>query len=110
MTAPAREDDPDPGLAELREQVAACDRALLEALNRRIELVRQVRRHKAKQEIPFVDPTQEQRLLAALAGANGGPISEAGLRELFSVVLALTKREAARAELAWHPEPGQGTL
>lgn len=110
MTAPARETEPDPELALLREQVAACDRALLEALNRRIELVRRVRRHKAQQGIPFVDPAQEQRLLAELARANGGPISESGLRELFSVVLALTKREAARAELAWRPEAGQGTL
>lgn len=110
MTAPAREPEPDAELAALREQVAACDRAVLEALNRRIELVRRVRRHKAEQGIPFVDPAQEQRLLASLAAANAGPLSEPGLRELFSVVLALTKREAARAELAWHPEPGEGTL
>lgn len=110
MTAPAQEPEPDAELAALREQVAACDRALLAALNRRIELVRQVRRHKAEQGIPFVDPAQEQRLLAALGSANAGPISESGLRELFAVVLALTKREAARAELAWQPEPDEGTL
>jgi chorismate mutase len=69
-----------------------------------------VRRHKAEQGIAFVDPAQEQRLLAALAAANAGPLSEPGLRELFSVVLALTRREAARAELAWRPEPNRGTL
>ncbi|HET8607752.1 MAG TPA: chorismate mutase [Gaiellaceae bacterium] len=110
MTAPARIEEADGDLAALREQVAACDRAILEAVNRRVEVVRRVRRHKAERGVPFIDPAQEQRLLAALAAANGGPISEAGLRELFSVVLALSKREAARAELAWRPAPKRGTL
>lgn len=110
MSAAARAEEPDRKLAELREEVSAVDRAIFEALNRRIELVRQVRRHKTEQGIPFVDQAQEQRLLAALAAGNQGPISETGLRELFSVVLALTKREVARAELAWHPTAGEGTL
>ena len=48
--------------------------------------------------MPFVDPGQEERLLARLAEANRGPLSDAGLRELFGLVLALTKREVARAE------------
>ncbi len=110
MSEPLRIERPDEELAALRERVAAADRAILEALNQRIELVRRVRRHKAEHGIPFVDAGQEQRLVATLAEANPGPLSEPALRELFSYVLALTKREVARAELAWQPERRQGTL
>ena len=99
MTAPAPAERPDDVLAGLRERIAAGDRALLEAVNERIELVRAVRRRKRELGIPFLDPGQEVRLVAALSEANGGPLSESGLRELFSVILALTKREVARAEL-----------
>ena len=74
------------------DEVAACDRAILEALNRRIEL-----------EARWVD-------LPALAADNDGPLSEAGLRELFSVVLQLTRREAARARVAWQQQAQQATL
>lgn len=99
MTSPAPADRPDPVLAELRERIAEIDRRLLDAFNARLELVRSVRGRKRELGIPFVDPGQEARLVAALTAANGGPLSEAGLRELFSVVLALTKREVARTEL-----------
>ena len=37
-------------------------------------------------------------MLQYLARANRGPLSAEGLRELFTEVLDLTKREVARAE------------
>ena len=103
----APDERPDARLEELRAEIAAADRAILDAVNRRLELVRRVRRHKREQGLPFVDPGQEQRLLSALAAQNAGPLSQVGLRQLFLVVLGLTKREVARAELAALPErPG----
>ena len=90
---------PDETLAALRDRIAAVDREILAAFNERLELVLDVRRRKRELGIPFVDPAQEARLLAALADANAGPLSESALRELFGLVLGLTKREVARAEL-----------
>ena len=75
-----------------RDEVEACDRAIVEALNRRIEL-----------GATWVD-------VPALVEANDGPVSDAAVRELFSVVLALTKREAARARVAWQTEPNRVTV
>jgi hypothetical protein len=75
-----------------REEVEACDLAIVEALNRRIEL-----------GATWVD-------VPALVEANDGPVSEAALRELFSVVLALTRREAARARVAWHSDANRATV
>ncbi len=83
----------DPTLHRLREQIAATDLAIVAAVNRRLVLVRQIKEHKAEQGLDFVDPQQEERLLAALERANGGPLSDDGLRELVRHLLDLSKRE-----------------
>jgi chorismate mutase len=77
----------------LREQIAERDRAVLDAVNARLRLVAELKRHKETEGIGFVDPEQEERLLRSLEQANGGPLSEAGVRQLFEEILALTKRE-----------------
>ena len=83
----------DPELERLREQVADADRAILELVNRRIGLVREIRAHKEARGAAFVDPGQEERLLVRLRGLNGGPLSARGVDDLFREILALVKRE-----------------
>jgi chorismate mutase len=83
----------DPQIRRLRDQIAERDRAILDAFNARLKLVAELRRHKEEHELPFVDPKQEERLLAALEQANTGPLSRDGLRRLWKEILALTKRE-----------------
>ena len=90
MNAP----DSDPVVRELREQIAATDSELVETVNRRLELVRRLKEHKAAQGLDFVDPAQEARLVDRLAKENPGPLSEESLRELYRTLLELTKREA----------------
>jgi chorismate mutase len=90
----------DPVVRNHREQIADLDRGILEALNERIRLVRLLKAHKDARGLGFFDPAQEERVLAALGRANGGPLSEEGLREIFGLILVVAKREAAR------PEPG----
>ncbi len=86
----------DPVVHELREEISAGDRAIVAALNRRIELVERLRRHKESRGIAFVDPDRERRMHEDLAGANIGPLSAEGLREIFQAILDLTKREVQR--------------
>jgi chorismate mutase len=85
----------DAALSDLRELLTVNDRVLLDVVNRRLELVRQIKERKAELGIAFVDPEREAWLLDDLRGANGGPLSDDGLRELLTTVLALTKRELA---------------
>ncbi|MGZ4354618.1 MAG: chorismate mutase [Gaiellaceae bacterium] len=80
-------------LEQLRAEVAAADRAILAAVNRRLELVREIKAHKERNGIGFVDPDQERRLIEALQRENPGPLSEARVRELFERILELVKRE-----------------
>ncbi len=83
----------DPIVARLREQIAEVDRALLEAVNRRLQLVAQLKRYKDEHGIAFLDPAREEWLVAHQLDANRGPLSDEGLRALYTELLALTKRE-----------------
>ena len=83
----------DPRFQQLREQIAAIDRSILADVNVRIELVARIRSYKADNGIPFVDPERERELIEALADVNGGPLSADGVRELYTFLLDLSKRE-----------------
>ena len=89
-------DSPDPVVRELREEISELDRALVDAVNTRLELVARLKRYKASLGIPFVDPDRERQLLDELASANRGPLSNEGLREFVCELLDLTKREVSR--------------
>lgn len=86
----------DPLIAELRERITAADRAILAGVNRRLELVDQLKRHKESVGVGFVDPERERRLVEELRADNRGPLSDEGVEHLFKELLALTKRELNR--------------
>ena len=85
----------DGPLEELREQVSDNDRAIVEAINRRLELVAEIKRYKQSNGIEFLDPDREAWLLEDLRRANRGPLSEEGLQRIFRELLDLSKRETA---------------
>ena len=85
----------DAALRDLRELLAANDLALLDLVNRRLDLVDKIKQRKLELGMAFVDPEREAWLLDYLRGANTGPLSDEGLRELLTTVLNLTKRELA---------------
>jgi len=78
---------------EYREKIAAADRDLLAAINRRLELVRALHEYKRAEGIPLRDPAREEQLVVELQAANQGPLSPAGVAELFRHVLDLTRKE-----------------
>jgi chorismate mutase/prephenate dehydratase len=80
-------------LGQLRAEITAVDREILAAVNRRLELVERLKRHKDEHGIAFVDPDREARMLADRLRENAGPLSEEGLRAFYAELLALCKRE-----------------
>jgi len=88
----------DPLIRQLREQISDNDRKLVEAVNQRLKLVARIKSVKAERGMEFVDPDREAWMLQYLVRANRGPLSDEGLRELYQTVLDLTKREVARGE------------
>jgi len=87
--------EPDPIIRQLREAISDNDRKLVDALNKRLELVERLKRYKESQGIGFVDPDREEWMLSYLQRANRGPMSADGLREFFTRILDLTKREVS---------------
>jgi chorismate mutase len=87
---------PDPVIKQFREQISDTDRAIVDALNRRLKLVAQIKAYKESRGLGFVDPEREEWMLQYLARANRGPLSTEGLHELFTLILDLSKREVSR--------------
>ena len=77
----------------LRDEITAIDRELVALVNRRIDTVARLKRHKDEHGIAFVDPDREARMVAERVAENAGPLSEEGLRAFYAEVLALVKRE-----------------
>jgi chorismate mutase/prephenate dehydratase len=90
--------DQDPLIRQLREQLAENDLAIVEALNTRLKLVAELKRVKAERGIGFLDQAREEWMLQYLTNANTGPLSTEGLREIYSELLDLTKREVGRSD------------
>ena len=87
-------------IRQLREQISDTDRSIVEAMNTRLKLVARLKRYKEERGLDFVDPEREEWMLSYLLRANRGPLSAEGLRELFTEILDLTKREVARSDAA----------
>lgn len=83
----------DPLIRQLREQISDNDRAIVEAINARLKLVARLKGYKESRGLSFVDPDREEWMLQYLARANRGPLSSAGLEQIFHELLDLTKRE-----------------
>src|SRR5256885_11104112 len=88
----------DPLIRQLREQISDADRTVVEAVNARLKLVARLKAYKESRGLSFVDPQREEWMLSYLTRANRGPLSAEGLQELFSEILDLTKREVGRGE------------
>jgi chorismate mutase len=89
----ADEANQDPVVRQLREQISDNDLAIVEAINKRLKLVRRLKEYKSSRGFEFVDQAREDWMLAYVTRANGGPLSAEGLREIYGALLDLTKRE-----------------
>ena len=95
MAAP---DANDPVIRQLREQLSDNDVAIVAAINARLKLVARLKRVKEERGIGFLDPAREEWMLQYLTRANRGPLSPEGLREIYTELLDLTKREVSRGD------------
>ncbi len=82
-------------LEEKRDEIAALDVRLLATINERIRKVAELHEWKAENGVDPVDPGREEWLVRYLQDVNDGPLSDEGVAELITFVLALVKREIA---------------
>ncbi len=85
----------DPVIRQYREQISDNDLKILEALNKRVQLVKTLKDYKESHGFSFYDAAQEDWVITYLCRANRGPLSNETVREIFGVLLQLVKKEAA---------------
>jgi chorismate mutase/prephenate dehydratase len=88
----------DPVITQFRDQISDNDLKIVDAINKRLKLVKQLKTYKQQHGVDFYDPAREEWMLTFLSRANKGPLSNAGLRAVFTEVLAVTKKELAPKE------------
>jgi prephenate dehydrogenase len=96
-------------LDQLRAEITALDRALLDTLNRRLELVERVRERKEQAGERWIDSERETELLSGLVAENRGPLSERAVTAIFTAVLDVMKQELAASRPARPAAPAAGT-
>jgi chorismate mutase len=78
---------------ELRAEIAANDRRIVEAVNERLRLVSELWQLKSELGLERFDRDRERELVTELERANGGPLSQKALERLVGTLLDLTKQE-----------------
>jgi chorismate mutase len=85
----------DPVVRNYREKISDNDLKILEALNKRLSLVKSLKDYKDAHGISFYDAAQEDWVITYLCRANRGPLSNEGLRDIYGLILRQIKQEAA---------------
>ena len=86
----------DPVIKQFRDQISDNDLKIIDAVNKRLKLVKQLKAYKEQHGVDFLDPAREEWMLTFVSRANKGPLSRDGLAELFRDIVEITKREAAQ--------------
>lgn len=85
----------DPVIKQFRDQISDNDLKIIDAINKRLKLVKQLKAYKEQHGVDFLDPTREEWMLTFVNRANKGPLSAEGLAELYRNLVEVTKREAS---------------
>jgi chorismate mutase/prephenate dehydratase len=75
-------------ISDLRARIDAIDSDILRLLNRRAELVLDVGRLKAEQNLDFHVPQREEEIYARLTAENGGPFPPQAVRPVFREIIS----------------------
>ncbi|HVA62778.1 MAG TPA: chorismate mutase [Terriglobales bacterium] len=74
-------------IEKLRQRIDSIDRQLVELLNQRSQCAREIGFLKRSLDLPIYEPNRETTVLANVADANRGPLSELALRRVFERII-----------------------
>lgn len=83
-------------LTHLRKRIDQVDRRILQLLNERAEVARQIGEVKRRRGLPIFDGKREMDVLRRLTRTNGGPLSVSAVRAIFQVILRHNRRLQSR--------------
>jgi chorismate mutase len=85
----------DPVIRQFRDQISDNDLKIIDAVNKRLKLVKQLKAYKEQHGVEFLDPAREEWMLTFVCRANKGPLSQDALIEVYKGIVEITKREAS---------------
>ena len=80
-------------LSKLRQDIDRIDRQIVELFEERMGVSRQVAEYKLASGKPVLDPAREEQKLDALAGQTHSEQNAQGIRELYELVMAISRRQ-----------------
>ena len=78
-------------LNDLRDKLDILDENLLEVLNERMQVVKEVGKLKAKEKSPIYRPEREQEILNRLNGINSGVLNQKAIEAIFLEIFAISR-------------------
>jgi chorismate mutase/prephenate dehydratase len=85
----------------LRQKIDAVDSQLLELLNRRAAIARQVGQWKIKNGHEFYKPHREKAIIAALTKKNAGPLPAISIESIYREILSACRSLEARLKISY---------
>jgi chorismate mutase/prephenate dehydratase len=99
-----RTGDPNTNIGQLRRAIDEIDEKIMELINQRLSLAKQIGDFKKKGGIQITDSDREKEIVSRLLEKNNGPVSDNGLRNIFDAIIA-EGRNVQRMD-----EPGKGRM
>ena len=72
----------------LRQSIDEIDEKILELINQRLSLAKQVGNFKKQGGIQITDSEREKEIMNRLLEKNYGPLSDGGLRDIYGAIIA----------------------
>ena len=80
--------DPGADIGLLRQAIDGIDAEILDLVNQRLSLAKQIGDFKKQDGLQITDPGREKKILNRLLEKNNGPLSAGGLRNIFEPIIA----------------------
>ncbi len=90
-----------PELSQLRHEIDTLDEEILERINRRLELAREIGRRKQEQGLSAFNSARESQVLQRLNEINRGPLSETALQLIFKEIMSAARELQNRHRVAF---------
>jgi chorismate mutase len=98
-TLPIAGHSPGAGISALRLAIDEIDEKIVDLINRRLLLAKQIGDFKKRSGIEIKDPDREKEIMNRLLEKNEGPVSDRGLRNIFGAIMIEGRNVQGRVPL-----------
>lgn len=94
---------------ELRQQIDQIDRQVLELLNRRASIAKEIGMQKTRTKNTYFIPERESQVFSKLVSANKGPLPDASLRAIYREIISASRALEKPLTVAYWGPPATNT-